>query len=51
MNLERLTQSYKIRKRDFIFLVNQSQSMAPYEHQAAEILKIIMDPKNKAIFD
>ena len=37
--LEKLIESFRYRNRDFIFLVDQSQSMLNYEEQAKNILK------------
>lgn len=47
--LEKLAESFRYRHRDFIFLINQSESMMPHKDRAIAILQSIMQVKEDVI--
>ena len=47
--LEKLVESFRFRDRDFIFLVNQSDSMLEYKDQVTAMLSQIMEEKEDCI--
>ena len=49
--LEKLVESFRYRNRDFIFLVNQSESMKRYLDKVIAILESFMHEKNEDIIE